>query len=96
MGDPLMRDDPWGMPERGRRRGQPSTGPTGGDFAVVPPGTAEPPPQRIIHDVPPAWDGKDPDNQVEPYLMLLSGWLISYYPHYEDTAGHDNPSLRAW
>ena len=31
--------------------------------------------QRIIHDVPPVWDGKDPDNQAEPYLKLLQGWL---------------------
>ena len=25
--------------------------------------------------MPPVWDGKDPDNQAEPYLKLLSGWL---------------------
>ena len=31
--------------------------------------------QRIIHDMPPVWDGKDPYNQAEPYLKLLSGWL---------------------
>ena len=31
--------------------------------------------QRIIHDVPPVWDGKDPDNMAEPYLKLLTGWL---------------------
>ena len=31
--------------------------------------------QRIIHDVPPVWDGKDPDNMAEPYLKLLRGWL---------------------
>jgi len=35
----------------------------------------EPPAQRIIHDVPPIWDGKDPDSQAEPYLKLLQGWL---------------------
>ena len=28
--------------------------------------------QCIIHDVPPVWDGKDPNNQAEPYLKLLS------------------------
>ena len=37
----------------------------------------EPPAQRIIHDVPPTWDGKDPDNQAEPFLKLLSGWLTT-------------------
>ena len=37
--------------------------------------SVEPPPQRIIHDVPPPWDGTDPDNQLEPYLKLLQGWL---------------------
>ena len=31
--------------------------------------------QRIIHDVPPVWDGKDPDNMAEPYLNFLTGWL---------------------
>ena len=29
--------------------------------------------QRIIHDVPPVWDRKDPENQAEPYLKLLQG-----------------------
>ena len=32
---------------------------------------------RIIHDVPPTWDGKDPDHQAEPYLKTLAGWLIT-------------------
>ena len=36
-----------------------------------------PPPQRIIHDIPPVWDGKDPGNQTEPYLKLLAGWLAT-------------------
>ena len=33
--------------------------------------------QRIIHDVPPVWDGKDPDNQAEAYLKSLAGWLAT-------------------
>ena len=37
----------------------------------------EPPAQRIIHDVPPVWDGKDPDNEAEPFLKLLDGWLAT-------------------
>ena len=36
-----------------------------------------PPPTRVLHDQPPTWDGKDPDNQVEPYLKLLAGWLAT-------------------
>ncbi len=39
--------------------------------------TVEPPAQRIIHDVPPVWDGADPDGQAEPYLKLLAGWLAT-------------------
>ena len=34
--------------------------------------------QRIIHDVPPVWDGKDPDNMCEPYLKLLRGCCLLY------------------
>ena len=36
---------------------------------------SEAPAQRFVHDVPPAWDGKDPENMVEPYLKSLDGWL---------------------
>ena len=36
-----------------------------------------PPPHRVIHDNPPVWDGKDPDNQIVPYLKLLGGWLAT-------------------
>ena len=39
------------------------------------PAQVEPPPQRIIHDVPPVWDGRNPDNELEPDLKLLAGWL---------------------
>ena len=31
--------------------------------------------QRIIHDVVPAWDEKDPSNQAKLFLKLLSRWL---------------------
>ena len=37
----------------------------------------EPPPMRIIHDVPPAWNGNDPEKELEPYLKLLTGWLAT-------------------
>ena len=35
----------------------------------------EPPSQRIIHDVPPVWDGVNPEKQLAPYLKSLKGWL---------------------
>ena len=71
----------------GRRRGEGNQGPSTAHgqpsssqegeprsrtFAVTQP-QIEPLAQRIIHDVPPVWDGKDPDNQAEPYLKLLAG-----------------------
>ena len=37
----------------------------------------EPPAQRIIHDVPPVWNGQKPETQAEPYLKLLAGWLAT-------------------
>ena len=30
-----------------------------------------------MHDVPPEWDGMDPQKNLEPYLKLLQGWLIT-------------------
>ena len=41
------------------------------------PAGVEPPPQRIIHDVPPVWNGQKPETQAEPYLKLLGGWLAT-------------------
>ncbi len=89
--DPLAHSDPWaggpsresrgnadevlpqGIPSFGRRRGQPTEARS---FAQVTlPAQDQGTSQRIIHDVPPVWDGKDPDNQAEPYLKLLRGWL---------------------
>ena len=85
--DPLQRDDPWhqaassgipaggaygtlptSIPSFGRRRGQ---GEARNFAQVTLPAQDQGTSQRIIHDVPPAWDGKDPDNQAEPYLKLL-------------------------
>ena len=33
--------------------------------------------RRIVHDIPPTWDGKDPKIHLEPYLKLLKGWLAT-------------------
>ena len=30
-----------------------------------------------MHDVSPEWDGMDPHKNLEPYLKLLQGWLIT-------------------
>jgi hypothetical protein len=38
-------------------------------------GTQEQSGPKFIHDNPPAWDGKDPDRRLEPYLKLLRGWM---------------------
>ena len=32
-------------------------------------------PHRVVNDVPPIWDGRNPEKQTEPYLKLLEGWL---------------------
>ena len=69
---------PQGIPTFGRRRGQgqqasQASAPTYAQITL--PVQDQGVSQRIIHDVPPVWDGKDPDNQAEPYLKLLRGWL---------------------
>ena len=69
---------PQGIPTFGRRRGQgqqasQASAPTYAQITL--PAQDQGMSQRIIHDVPPVWDGKDPDNQAEPYLKLLRGWL---------------------
>ena len=67
-----------GVPSFERRRGQGSQAPFAPTFAQVTlPAQDQGTSQRIIHDVPPVWDGKDPDNQAEPYLKLLQGWLAT-------------------
>ena len=37
----------------------------------------EAPPMRVIHDNPPSWSGDHPERELEPYLKLLSGWLMT-------------------
>ena len=81
--DPFQQDDPWRTggrqsaeeSARSAGRGSPDRQASSGTYTQVGLAPQEPPAQRIIHDVPPTWDGKDPDNQAEPYLKLLSGWL---------------------
>ena len=86
--DPFLQADPWAQGAAAARDPPPEIGeeiPAGyappqrvsANMAVTLPSTHEPPAQRIIHDVPPAWDGKDPDNLLEPYLKSLDGWLAT-------------------
>ena len=35
----------------------------------------EHPPMRIVHDIPPSWNGNDPERELEGYLKLLTGSL---------------------
>ena len=43
----------------------------------VTPGSMDPPPQRVLHDVPPNWDGSKPDKELEPYVKLMKCWLAT-------------------
>ena len=40
------------------------------------------PPTRVLHDQPPTWDGKGPDNQVEPYLKLEDAAKAARHDHF--------------
>ena len=57
--------------------------------------SVEPPAQRIIHDVPPVLDGKDPDNQAQPYLKVACR-MVDDYEDDETAARYDDISLRPW
>ena len=34
-------------------------------------------PVQRLHDLPPKWDGVDPQKNLEPYFKVLKGWLIT-------------------
>ena len=82
---------PWPAYGKGGPAWQSSGAASSGRTNVMPVGV-EPPPQRIIHDVPPVWDGKDLENHVEPNLKLLSGWLST--TRTMKTVWHDHVALR--
>ena len=87
--DPLYEgDDPWSSgPSQAPRPNNQSQGsspatsqrPAGGRIGTYAVGLSqqEPPPQRIIHDIPPTWDGTKPETDLEPFLKLLRGWLTT-------------------
>ena len=73
-GDPLQEQDPWDNYDS--RPGRPDRQFAG---AVTHPGRGEQDanPRRAIHDMPPEWDGMEPQKNLEPYLKLLQGWLYT-------------------
>ena len=46
-----------------------------------------------MHDVPPEWDGLDPQKNLEPYLKLLQGWL-AHNGHHPTSTRIDHHELR--
>ena len=74
--DPLQEEDPWNSTSG-------YTPPPSGQFtgAVTHPGPGTYDgggnPRKMMHDVPPEWDGLDPQKNLEPYLKLLQGWLAT-------------------
>ena len=34
-------------------------------------------PQKVVNDIPPTWNGTDPERRLEPYLKELEGWLCT-------------------
>ena len=71
-------NDPWqdtqgGAAQTGpRQRTNPGAIGTTGIYAG-----GDAPPMRIIHDIPPVWNGDHADKELEPYLKLLRGWLAT-------------------
>ena len=69
--DPFVKKDPWKNGGSQRQSGQfagavTHAGPQPEAFT-----------RRVIHDEPPEWDGQDPGKNLEPYLKLLTGWLVT-------------------
>ena len=78
--DPVFAGDPWGA--NTGAGGAPTTDrdprPTEtATIGSVTTASQEPPPMRIIHDIPPCWNGNNPEKELEPYLKLLRAWLIT-------------------
>ena len=84
--------DPWGRTTQPSQPSQPSQpafssqpqqrrdfeeSPTRAAFSGMTLSGQEPPPTRIIHDIPPTWGGEHPEKELEPFLKLLRGWLTT-------------------
>ena len=74
-----MQGPPPGFDQRPppRGRGRSFNAPNMATSTGVDPGFDMAPPSRIVHDVPPVWDGKDPVKMLEPYVKVLKGWLAT-------------------
>ena len=101
---PAPQDDPWQeegqdpwahqepLPSQAAREERP---PPPRSFAAVTLSGQEPPPTRIVHDIPPTWGGENPEKELEPYLKLLKGWLACLLytsPSPRDQRGSRMPS----
>ena len=78
--DPVFAGDPWGANTGagGARTTDRDPRPTEtATIGSVTTASQEPPPMRIIHDIPPCWNGNNPEKELEPYLKLLRAWLIT-------------------
>ena len=74
--DPFEASDPW-TNYGGTGTLPPRQGQFTGAVTHPGPGTNEGNPRKMMHDVPPEWDGMDPQKNLEPYLKLLQGWLAT-------------------
>ena len=80
--DPFDQQDPWknlGGTTRQTtpgQRGQFAGAVTGAGMGTFDGGGGGHP-RKVIHDVPPEWDGVDPQRNLEPYLKLLEAWLLT-------------------
>ena len=90
--DPLQEDDPWEhtqptAPTDASAAASPfrededavadASRAARGSSRAFATGTREAPPMRVIHDNPPSWSGDHPDKELEPYLKMLRGWLLT-------------------
>jgi hypothetical protein len=74
--DPFQIHDPW-TNQGGNMPPTRDNGQFTGAVTHPGPGTYEGNPRKMMHDVPPEWDGMDPQKNLEPYLKLLQGWLVT-------------------
>ena len=76
--DPLEVKDPWKNYESVGDHTPPARKQFAGAVTHPGAGTYEGNnPRKMMHDAPPEWDGLDPQKNLEPYLKLLQGWLIT-------------------
>ena len=98
--DIFERVDPWETYDASSLQQEPSRGETarGQQFtgAVTHPGPGTHDgggnPRKMIHDVPPEWDGLDPQKNLEPPKTVAR--LVDYDSHYPGATWIDHHELR--